>query len=83
MRSWGEQTRAGGTSELGKDFEVGSERESTLWTENLSHILVFPTQWLSRWPFLLFQAVRALDIPQAQVTTSRPSVAVSSTTGLT
>lgn len=74
VRSGGEQTRAGGASELGKDFEVHSEHESMMRTENLSHVLVLPTQWLPRWPFVLFHVVRALDTPQAQVTASWPQL---------
>lgn len=42
MRSGGEQTRAGGASELGKDFEVHPEHESMMRTENLSHVPVLP-----------------------------------------
>lgn len=38
MRSGGGQTRAGGASDLGRDFEVDSGRESVMWTKNLSHI---------------------------------------------
>lgn len=66
----GEWTRAGGASELGIDFEVYSEHESMMRTENLSHILVFSTRWPPREPFLLFPVVRALDTPRAQIIAS-------------
>ena len=65
VKSGGEQTRAGGASELGRDLEVYPEHESVMHTENLSHILVFSARWPPRWPFLLFPVVRALDTPQA------------------
>lgn len=48
MRSGDERTRAGGASELGRDFEVYSECESMMQTENLSHILAIsplPSGW--------------------------------------
>ena len=47
VRSGGEQTRAGGASELEKDSEVYSEHESMRQTGNLSYILVFST-WSPR-----------------------------------
>ena len=70
MRSVGEWTRAGGAPELGTDFEVYSEHESMMQTENLSNILVFSTWWTPREPFLIFPVVRALDTPRAQIIAS-------------